>query len=106
MKIFTQIGHDKKATQWPALLILEILFNVVLSNIKKGAQGSLFYYLLYQLYRLRTTSTSLNFMFNLAKKFLKIYDFYKKSNKINGVYILDYVHKSLILKAFINFDKN
>lgn len=44
-------------------------------------------------------------MFNLAKKFLKIYDFYKKSNKINGVYILDYVHKSLILKAFINFDK-
>ena len=52
MKIFTQIGHDKKATQRPALLILEILFNVVLSNIKKGAQGSLFYYLLYQLYRL------------------------------------------------------
>lgn len=44
-------------------------------------------------------------MFNFAKKFLKIYDFYKKSNKINDLYILDYVHKSLILKAFINFDK-
>lgn len=35
MKIFTQIGHDKKATQWPALLILEILFNVINFDIAK-----------------------------------------------------------------------
>ena len=44
-------------------------------------------------------------MFNMAKKFLKIYDFYKKSNKINELSILDYAHKSLILKTFFNFDK-
>lgn len=45
----------KKATQWPALLILEILFNAINFDIAKVKDN---------------ISSSLNFMFNLAKKFM------------------------------------